>query len=51
MLLHAGEVAGLVDTYEYDYDHLDDVIERLHDTVGYPPKVNLTAQWDRAKVR
>ena len=41
---------GMMDAYEFDYDKMDDFIEELHDRVGSPPDVNLTALTDRGKV-
>ena len=45
-----GAKLGMMDAYEYDYDKVDDVIEDLHDRVGSPAQVNLTALTERGKV-
>ena len=41
---------GMMDAYEYDYERIDDIVEELHDRVGSPPHVNLTALLNRGKV-
>ena len=42
---------GMMDAYEYDYDKVDDIIEQLHEKVGRPKQVNLTALNERGQVR
>lgn len=42
---------GMMDAYDYDYDKVGDIVEELHERVGTPPRVNLTALADRGKVR
>ena len=48
--IHTGAMMGMMDAYEFDYDKMDGFIEELHDKVGRPPLVNLTALTDRGKV-